>query len=235
MVTPGIRYTTLENCEAARGPVVVIDVLRAFTTACFAFAAGAERILLAGEVEMAFAMRKRFPGALLLGEVDGLPIAGFDYGNSPAALLHQDLHGRTLIQRTSAGVQGMLRSPYGEPLLAASFVCATATARCLQHLAPPAGWESVSFVVTGVLGLRDGDEDAACAEYIAALLAGQQPDPEPYLARVTKSYSGQLFADPARPEFPSQDLELALQLDRFDFALLAGRQNGILELKAWQA
>ena len=36
-----IHYATLESCHDATGTVVVIDVLRAFTTAAYAFAAGA--------------------------------------------------------------------------------------------------------------------------------------------------------------------------------------------------
>lgn len=38
-----IKTYTLDNCTDARGVVVVIDVMRAFTTAAYAFAAGARR------------------------------------------------------------------------------------------------------------------------------------------------------------------------------------------------
>ena len=87
------KRLTLRDCDQATGTVVVIDVVRAFTTAAFAFAAGAREVVLTDSVEEAFALRDRFRGAaggrltcLLMGEVGGEPIEGFDLGNSPAAL-----------------------------------------------------------------------------------------------------------------------------------------------------
>ena len=62
------RY--VNNAEAAAtinsGTAVVIDVLRAFTTAAWAFALGAERILLSDDVEEALAWKASIPGALAL-------------------------------------------------------------------------------------------------------------------------------------------------------------------------
>jgi len=223
----------LTPAEAAAGEiadrtVVVIDVLRAFTTAAFALAAGASEIVLAGGVDEALALRERFPGALVMGEVQGLRVPGFDFGNSPSELVGRDLDGRRLIQRTSAGTQGMVRSLRAEPLLAASFVCAGATARYLRRAAP----DCVTFVITGIYPDRDGDEDAACADYIAALLSGESPDPSPFLRRVRESDSGKLFADPTHHEFSAEDLDACTDLDRFDFAMLAERRDGLLVMHA---
>ena len=52
-----IQRATLETCGEATGTVVVIDVLRAFTTAAYAFATGAADITLVGEIEEAFTLR----------------------------------------------------------------------------------------------------------------------------------------------------------------------------------
>ena len=223
-----IERATRDTCGDATGAVVVIDVLRAFSTAAYAFAAGACEIVLAGTVDEALALRERFPGALVMGEVDGLPVAGFDFSNSPAELLGRDLGGRLMIQRTSAGTQGMVLSRRADPLLAASFVCAGATARYLRRAAP----DCVTYVITGVYPDADGDEDAACADYLAAIAAGDTPDPAPYLQRVRASAPGRIFADPARPEFPADDLERCTDLDRFDFAMLAERRDGLLVMRA---
>jgi 2-phosphosulfolactate phosphatase len=222
-----IEHATCDTCGDAVGTVVVIDVIRAFTTAAFAFAAGARDIVLTGEVDEALELRARFPGALAMGEVGGLRIPGFDFGNSPADLAGHDLRGRRMIQRTSAGTQGMVLSLRAETLLAASFVCAGATARYLQRSAP----DCVTFVITGILPTRDGDEDAACADYIAALLRGDTPDLAPFLRRVRESDSGQIFIDPTQPEFAPADLDFCTDVDRFDFAMLAERQDGLLVMR----
>jgi 2-phosphosulfolactate phosphatase len=216
-----INQISLDGCDQAAGLVVVIDVLRAFTTAAFAFAAGAAEILLVGDVAEAFAGREQWPDALLMGEVEGRAIPGFDFGNSPTALDGLDLNGRRFIQRTSAGTQGVVRSTQADTIFAASFVCAGATARAILALRP----EQVTFVNTGIYPGGYGEEDVACSDYLAALLRGEQPDPAPYLARVRESRNGRFFATPTLPDLPGSDLERATDLDRFDFAMRARREG----------
>ncbi len=96
------HYYSLENCHQATGTVVVIDVIRAFTTAAFAFAAGAKSIEIVGASDEAFLLRDKDSKIRLMGEENGIKIRGFDYGNSPAEFLNQDLSGMELVQRTSA-------------------------------------------------------------------------------------------------------------------------------------
>jgi 2-phosphosulfolactate phosphatase len=124
-----------------------------------------------------------------------------------------------VVQRTSAGTQGIARSVAAEHMLAASFVCAAATVRAIRRLAD----RRVTFVVTGVDRHRDGAEDVACADYLSALLRGEAPDPARYLRRVPASTAGRHFTDEGRPELPAADLVLATELDRFDFAMRVTR------------
>src|SRR5512136_1543681 len=104
------QYTTLETCYKAKNTVVVIDVIRAFSTAAYAFGAGAESITLVSGVKEALELRAAIPGALVMGEVGGIKVDSFDFGNSPAEFLGLDLSGKALIQRTSAGTQGIVRA-----------------------------------------------------------------------------------------------------------------------------
>ena len=136
-----------------------------------------------GTVEQALALRARFPNALLIGEVDGYPIDGFDFGNSPSAFLGQHLAGRRLIQRTSAGTQGLVLSLKAETLFAGSLVCAAATARAIARSTPA----TVTLVATGVFPGRDGDEDIACADYLTALLRGEPINTAALVRRVRDS------------------------------------------------
>jgi len=90
----------------------------------------------------------------------------------------------------------------------------------------------VTFVVTGASLGRDGDEDLACAELIAARLAGDDPDPRPFLDRVPRSDAGRAFA-PDGPEWaPPEDLAMACEVDRFDTAVVAHRAAGAGAIEA---
>ena len=222
------HYTNLETCHEATGLVIVIDVIRAFTNAAFAFGQGAEKIIPVSGVEEALELKRQFPNSLACGEVGGLPPEGFDFGNSPTQVLAIDLHGKTLVQRTSAGTQGVARSLKAENMLAASFVVANATVRYAQSLAP----ERVSFVVTGQTSTRDGSEDLACAEYLEALLRDQSPNAEPYLKRTRRSSDAQLHYDPAKPQFPEMDIVHCTSVDRFNFAMPITNENGYFVMRA---
>ena len=87
-------------------------------------------------------------------------------------------------------------------------------------------------MATGVFPGRDGDEDIACADYLAALLRGEPIDSGELVRRVRDSDAGRLFADPADPVFPASDLELCTDVDRFDFALHVERRDGLLVMEA---
>ena len=232
-----VRWRAVALDEARPEPepgsaVVVIDVLRAFTFEAWAFAHGAARILTAADTGVALHVaRELMPGSLAAGERGGRPLAGFDLGNSPVALADVDVQGRTIVHRTSAGTPGLARTRGSDLVLAASFVTAGATAHELRSRRV----EDVTFVVTGASLGRDGDEDLACAELIAARLLGDDPDPSRYLARVPTSDAGRLFA-PDGPEWaPEADLRLACEVDRFDLALVATDADlldGVVEVHA---
>lgn len=139
------HYTNLETCHKAVGAVIVIDVLRAFSTAAYAFSCGAEKILLVGEVEEALSLKSKIPNSKAMGEVRGLTPKGFDFGNSPTQIRTHDLSGITVIQRTGAGTQGAVRCKNADVLLASSFVIADATVKHVRSLAP----DDITFVITG--------------------------------------------------------------------------------------
>jgi 2-phosphosulfolactate phosphatase len=220
------EYFSLHNAHKARGVVVVIDVLRAFTTAAHAFDAGAKRILPVAGVEEAFQLRKTMPGSLTMGEVDGVKPAGFDFGNSPDQFNGRDLSGCTMIQRTSAGTQGIVAAKRANRLFAASFVVAKATALSILKLAST----EVSFVVTGESMDRDGDEDRACAEYIQALIQTKNPQAAVYTRRVCQSSAGASFLSDENRAVLGKDLDLCVQVDRFAFSMPIFRQGEILEM-----
>src|SRR5258706_9006679 len=147
------HYTNLETCHEATGVVVVVDVIRAFTNAAFAFSRGALDIYPVSTVEEALQFKSKTPNSLACGEVGGLPPEGFDFGNSPTQTNELDLTEKIIVQRTGAGTQGIVRSVNATTLLAASFVVANATVKHIQKLAP----ETVNFVITGQAENGRGD------------------------------------------------------------------------------
>jgi len=216
------HYTTLETCHQATGVVVVIDVIRAFTNAAFAFSRGAKEIHPVSSVKEALQFKAQTPNSLACGEVGGLPPEGFDFGNSPTQTKALDLNGKVIAQRTGAGTQGIVCSVKAGTMLAASLVVANATVNYIRKLVP----EEVTFVVTGQTEAGRGDEDLACAEYFEALLKGERPDPAPYIERVWKSRDALLHLDPNFPAFPKSDLDYCTHIDVFDFVMLVTKGNG---------
>jgi len=219
-----IRRATLDNCHEETDTVVVIDVLRAFTTAAYAFAAGASEIILAGSVEEAFRLKKQVPESLTMGEVDGYPVEGFDLSNSPSALVGRDLSGRQIIHRSTAGTQGVLGCKNALNILAASLCCASVTVNHIRLLSP----RSLTLVETGVFPGGWGDEDQACADYIEGMLINKPPDRDAIIQRVRDSRSGLHYSDPLNTIFPPRDLVMAVDIDRFDFAMKVERKDGLL-------
>ncbi len=225
------EYLTIAECKnngAEKQPdtaFVVIDVIRAFTTACFAFEAGAEKIILVGGVDEAIAERALHTKSMAIGEVGGLKVQGYDLGNSPSEFQPLNLHGYTLVQRTSAGTQGMMAVRGAKTIVGASFVCAEATARLIRECSP----SKVAFIVTGLLPDGKGDEDLACAEYLEKRIVCEEVDPEPYLVRVRKSMNAEILKTP--PLNAPQDVFFCSDLDRFDFALPVKEINDRMVMK----
>ena len=222
-----IKRATLEDCDQEHDTVVAIDVLRAFTTAAYAFDGGVTEIILAALVQEAFLLRTRFPGVLIAGEVDGYQVPGFDLPNSPSRIIHEDLVTRTLILRSTAGTQAVHRSTNAAHIFATGLTNASATARAVVASTP----SSVTLVQSGVGQGGWGDEDVACADLIEDTLLGRPTLRETIIERTRTSRSGLYYLDPGHPTFPSRDLELAMQIDRFDFAMVVKRSNDLLIMR----
>lgn len=216
-----LRRSGIAAATGARGTVVVIDVLRAFTTAPFALAAGARDVELVATPEEALARRASDPTRVLVGEVQGRPVPGFDHGNSPAALRALDLSGRGVTLRSTSGVQAVLAAlATADTVLAASLVTASATARRARELGA-----DVTLIACGAPG-EPGPEDEACAEVLEARLHDRTVDIAAARAAVRSSPAGCRALDPAVDWISPGDLEAALEVDRFVFALEANRRAG---------
>jgi 2-phosphosulfolactate phosphatase len=216
-----------EGAKRAKGTTVVIDVFRAFSTACYLMAAGVERIIPVEQVEEALRLKLLLPEAVLLGERNEQKVPGFDFGNSPTHIHHLDLKGKTVIMTTSSGTKGLMNALHADELLSGSFVNAGAIIRYIRHKNP----EKVSLVCMGYEGLRPTQEDTFLAEYIKATLAGQPTDFES-MKQILRTGDGARLLDHANHEWsPASDFDLCLDLDRFDFVLKLVDEEGMKVLK----
>ena len=116
------------------GIAVVLDVLRATTVMTHALASGCLRVVPCLEIDEAFRIAKSLPkgSALLGGERAGLPIEGFDFGNSPEDYTRQSCEGRTLVMTTTNGTKAILASTDADRVLIGSFPNLSATIEALR-------------------------------------------------------------------------------------------------------
>ena len=214
----------VRDAREAEGTVIIVDVFRAFTTAAIAFDRGADHIVLVAEIEEALALRDRGVGDLLMGEVDGTRPEGFDYGNSPFEISTADMAGKTIVQSTRAGTVGVAAAIKAKSIYLGSFTVAEATVKALKRENP----ELVSIIARGDRGEYRSDEDEQCALYLRNLLEGRKPSEEAVRSVVMEGGQTQKFFDPAQSQYNPEDVELALQLNRYPFAMRIAKEDGLL-------
>lgn len=209
--------------------VVILDVLRAFSTAAVALGCGAVEIYPVLDVSEAFARRAREPDLILMGESDCRAIPGFDLGNSPVDAAAFPFAGRRAVQRTTAGTRGLVTCAAAPSLWAASFLVASATVAALQDSA----CKRVALVITGTVHYGSADEDLACAEWMGELLRGKRPSVEPFLNRVRESVAAATFLEPSSPLHAPADVAFCARADVFDFSLRAENVRDRLVLRSY--
>jgi 2-phosphosulfolactate phosphatase len=218
-----VHSTGIKGARRATGTVVVIDVLRSFTVSAYALAGGARECRLVRTIEEARALAARTPNAVLCAEEDALPVEGIAISNSPTAIRDLDLRERVLIQRSSAGTQVAAEVTTRSDMFAASLVVARATAKACLSRNP----ETVTLIASA-----DYPEDHACAFFIEELMRGHEADLEALLRPLRESARYHKVVSGSWPGFPPTDLDLALQPDRFEFAMPVTREAGYLRLTA---
>jgi 2-phosphosulfolactate phosphatase len=218
----------IEGAKQARGLAVIIDVFRAFSTACYVVRNGAKEIIPVGDVELAYKLKEENPGCVLMGERRGEKLPGFDYGNSPTDIETIDFSGATVIQTTSAGTQGFANARDADELISGSFVNADAIVSYIDKKAP----KRVSLVCMGTWAVTPADEDRLCAEYIAERLDGRKLDKRDIYNQLKVAKTARIFFDPEVKWAPETDFDLCLNIGLCGFVLKAKEiENGLLALK----
>ena len=220
-----IRMGSLvRDAREAVGAAVIIDVFRAFTTAAIAFDRGATEITLVAEAADALALHRSGVGDLLMGEVDGKRPEGFDFGSSPHEISQAAVDGKSLVQSTRAGTVGVAAAANAETVYLGSFVVAQATVEAIRRERP----ETVSIIAMGDQGRVRSDEDEQCGIYLRNVLEGRRPSFDAVKSLIMTGGATQKFFDPNQSQFHPEDVTLALELDRYPFAMKITREDSLL-------
>jgi 2-phosphosulfolactate phosphatase len=142
--------------------VVIIDVLRASSAICTAFANGAASIIPVSEIEEAKIYKSK--GYLVAAERDGFILDFADFGNSPFNFTKEKVQGKTIVYSTTNGTSliNLTRASYMTVI--GSFLNIGALTKWLikqnrNVLLICAGWKN-----------RFNIEDTVCAGAIAEIL-----------------------------------------------------------------
>ena len=121
--------------QLRKAVAVVIDVLRATTVFTYAVHSGIREIIPVLDVSTARQLKEKYPPekVLLGGERQGLPIQGFDLGNSPQHYTPEKVAGKTLIFTTTNGTEAMCAAKSARSIFIASFLNAAAVVEHLQN------------------------------------------------------------------------------------------------------
>jgi 2-phosphosulfolactate phosphatase len=147
--------------------VVVIDVLRATSVIVTALAGGAKSIIPVESIEEARALAAaKAPGTTLLaGERDGLPIPGFDLGNSPPLFNPETVTEKEIILTTMHGTRALQLCEGAKQTIIGSLLNADAV---VEHmLSSRDSWKLLCSGMQGRFTLDDG----LCAGLLLSRLA----------------------------------------------------------------
>jgi 2-phosphosulfolactate phosphatase len=162
---------------------VVIDVLRATSTITLALASGYKRVLVAGSIDEATALRT--PERTLAGEVGCARAPGFDLGNSPEETLHA--RGAELVLATTNGAPAIVAAAkVADEVLVASMLNLGAVAEQIEG-------GDVLLVCAGTDG-RVSIEDVYLAGRLSAALGGPRSDAAHVAEAVAAAYPTPLEA-----------------------------------------
>ncbi len=215
-----IRHSAgVSGAALATGATIVVDVFRAYSAAAYAFGAGAAGLILTSEVEEAREVAATIPGAVLMGEVDGIRPDGFAIGNSPGEIVSDPelVKGKTVIHRSSAGTRCALAALENgaDPVFVASLVVASATAAAMGDL------PEINIVSSGLGGVDLAEEDVICAQLLADLLLGGDPDPAASAEAVATTDRARTLRQSSFSH--PDDVALCSAVDRFTFAMVAAK------------
>ena len=221
-------YNYISGAKHAVGIVVIIDVFRAFSTACYLIDNNVKDIILVKDVKTALLLKEDLSNAIIVGERNGIKVSGFDYGNSPTEIKYVDFSNKIVLFTTSSGTNGILNAKRADEIITGSFVNIQSVVRYIQEKNP----SQVSLVCMGDNGENYNAEDELCALAIKNQLLGKGNDNKCIKHTLESAKSAKKFFDKNKKSFPIDDFYLCLEENIFDFTIQAVNESyGFIRLK----
>ncbi len=186
-------HVDLSPRASCGGVVIVIDVLRSATIAALLFEQGLKRLYLGPSIRRAQGLAEAHD-LLLIGERDGLPPEGFNYGGSPTELYGTDVAGKSAVLVSASSPLALERTGEATHVLLGSFYNAGAVVAQAKALAV----DEITIVCCGFRGEEDLD-DTLCAGHLVAQLKRQLPEASlsgaaPFTLSLLKAFSDPVTA-----------------------------------------
>ena len=208
----------IHDPKEAIGIAIIIDVFRAFTVEPIIINNGAKKLIVIGDKQIAYDLKKENNEYILIGEREGIKLPGFDYGNSPFQIEKVDFTNKVVVHTTSCGTQGIVNSINAKEIITGSLVNISAIVKYINNK----NYDNVSIVSLARPGEEPFQEDQLCAEYIKAKLENKSIDEFNDRILNLKNTSGAKFFDNTLQEiFPKEDFYLCTDIDKYNFILKA--------------
>lgn len=125
--------------------VVIVDVLRATSSICTAFAAGAKKILPVTSIEKAREVKNQ--GFILAAEADGKVLDFADFGNSPNLFTSERVKDKVIAYFTTNGTKAIEMASNAKEVLIGSFINLSSVTHYLLENPTPilflcSGWKN---------------------------------------------------------------------------------------------
>lgn len=198
--------------------IIVIDVFRAFTTACYILARSPMRYYIATKSVNISKIASRYPNPVLIGKPEKNNDLVYHIPNSPTRTKQILIENKTILHRTEAGAKGILQA-LEDPchlVFAASFVNADATVQYIKKL----NIKNIQLLPMGHEATTPSLEDDICAEYIDSKLRGKELSIKKFLPTFREE-AGKYFFMEDQWQYPQEDFTLCLRLNQFNFAIQA--------------